>query len=52
MVVASLLATVAFQAVISPPGSVWQENYLADSDGKAVMAYTFTEGYAWEIRDF
>lgn len=36
MVVASLLATVAFQTAITPPGGVWQEDYKVDANGNPV----------------
>lgn len=33
MIVASLIATVAFQSAINPPGGAWQSDYLEDANG-------------------
>lgn len=55
MVVASLVATVAFQSVLSPPGGVWASDYVVDSNGnrvknphyagESVMAINLPEAY-------
>lgn len=59
MIVGSLIATVAFQLAISPPRSVWQDEYLVDSNGNpvenphnvgmSVMAYRLPIAYQFMI---
>ncbi|XP_058198519.1 ankyrin repeat-containing protein At5g02620-like [Rhododendron vialii] len=50
MVVASLIATMAFQAGVSPPGGVWQDNSDGHRAGEAVMAYYYQDSYPFFLR--
>ncbi|GFZ15564.1 hypothetical protein Acr_24g0017540 [Actinidia rufa] len=54
MVVASLLASMAFQAGVNPPGGVWQDNLTDGSAphraGEAVVAYNYPQTYKYYLR--
>jgi hypothetical protein len=45
MVVAILIAAMAFQAALSPPGGVWQGNTKSDEAGIAVLSYYHPDDY-------
>ncbi|KAH7837017.1 hypothetical protein Vadar_008572 [Vaccinium darrowii] len=50
MVVASLIATMAFQAGVNPPGGVWQDDSDGHRAGEAVMAYNYQDSYPYFLR--
>ncbi|KAI8525329.1 hypothetical protein RHMOL_Rhmol13G0222300 [Rhododendron molle] len=52
MIVASLIATMAFQAALNPPGGVWQEDSKVNGSraGEAVMAYNYQDSYPYFLR--
>ncbi|KAI7995742.1 Ankyrin repeat-containing protein [Camellia lanceoleosa] len=50
MLVATLIATIAFQAGMSPPGGVWQDTSNGHRAGEAVMAYNYPDSYPYFIR--
>ncbi|XP_057776292.1 uncharacterized protein LOC130995160 [Salvia miltiorrhiza] len=45
MVVVVLIATMAFQSILQPPGGVWQDDTSTHKAGEAVMAYTHPKMY-------
>ncbi|KAH7836971.1 hypothetical protein Vadar_008007 [Vaccinium darrowii] len=48
-IVAILLATIAFQAGVNPPGGVWLDNLNGHQAGEAVMAYNHPHSYPYFI---
>ncbi|KAI8021466.1 Ankyrin repeat-containing protein [Camellia lanceoleosa] len=50
MVVASLIATMAFQAGLNPPGGFWPDNTPPHRAGEAIMAYNYPNTYPYFIR--
>lgn len=49
MIVCSLIAAMAFQAGVNPPGGVWLENSAGHKVGQAVIAYTYPDSYPFFV---
>ncbi|KAH7838194.1 hypothetical protein Vadar_023150 [Vaccinium darrowii] len=50
IIVAVLMATIAFQAGVTPPGGVWQDNHDGHIGGEAVMAFNYPKLYEYFLR--
>ncbi|XP_058215653.1 uncharacterized protein LOC131326789 [Rhododendron vialii] len=45
MIVSSLMATMAYQVGVNPPGGVWLDDAAAHNVGKAILAYNYPDLY-------
>ncbi|XP_004305621.1 PREDICTED: ankyrin repeat-containing protein At3g12360-like [Fragaria vesca subsp. vesca] len=49
MVVASLIATMAFQSGLNPPGGLWQDDLAGHQAGQAIMAFRDPKQYYYYL---